>query len=256
MALTYFVTVLVLPAFAAGATLHSDGPERPGRLMRRERKAVQLNSGGGMTVEKKSSPAVGLAKTIAKTSQELCSFNFTAGTASTSNCTNPNTQKLMQDPGMCLSVAKASCPGQNGLCYGSPFVINVSSFFDVWPKGCFTDDSDPPVWFFNPAGYWPENIAGGTPMCVEPEYINGTEATSDCGQDEYELMTVEYDCRSAKICLGEEAYDMFRTLDATEQQARPKGCHFGPDHTVKFNPVATAPTGTVQGKPLCHLKPQ
>merc|ERR1719478_1165416 len=104
----------------------------------------------------------------------LCRWNFTKGEAKKSNCTNPDSEKMIESESRCREAAKFHCP--KGECIGHPFMIDYA-YFNDYPMRCFVTDAG--KYFFNPSGYWPTNISG-TPICEIVEYINGTENSDDC----------------------------------------------------------------------------
>lgn len=179
---------------------------------------------------------------------DLCNYNYTAGNPQTNNCTEPATQKMIEESSMCEAAAKAACPDES--CIGAPFMLG-SEFFNQYPMRCFMTEDDPPKWHFNPSGYWPA-ATEGTPVCVEIEFKNGTKDSNDCGDENYVNVMDEDECRTAATCLAKCIHDQFRVLNATEQDKFPKGCHVAPDGCVEFNTIATDPANP-QGTPMCAI---
>lgn len=245
------IAILILPALAAGATLHSDRQNEG--LMRRQSE-VGLTSGGEMMYAIAGSSPM---KKRAASGADLCDYNYVPGAAGGSNCTNAATQKLIESDSMCEEAAKLDAA--NGGTVGSPFLITAEGAdgqnggFNAHPQRCFkTTDGK---WFFNPSGYWPEvTVTTDIPICVEVEYINGTEDASECGQDEYENILDEAECRTAATCLSLCIHDNFRVLNATTQQGFPPGCHIHTDGCAEFNNITGTPSGPFTGKALCKMK--
>lgn len=238
------ITILVLPSFAAGVQLWSDHT-----LVQ-----AQLGSDGEATIVAAGPTKTEMFRNLAAHAAkglDLCNFNYTAGVPKKSNCTKPQTQKLIEEESMCLAAANISCP--DGSCLGSPFLLNNSIFFDKYPMRCFMTDDTPPKWFFNPVGYWPTAAdISGTPICVEVEYIEGKKGSNDCGSDEYTNILSQKECRTSALCMNNATHEQFTVLNATDQKKYPKGCHIQTDGEVSFNELTTGSPS--EGTPLCHLK--
>jgi len=196
-----------------------------------------------------------------------CDVNFTYGAANQQACADPDTERIMEDPRTCFTAAKQACPDMSCIEPHSvaPFVLVVTNDFNFAPKGCFRNPSG--KWHYNPAGFFPnehDDRFVGNPVCEIVVYRNGTDANSnDCGNDDYEPMTNEQECRSASYCLGLNHPDEFRDLNQTMQDRHPKGCHMETEgeHTgwMMYNPADNLTAGTdapsnPRGRVLCRLK--
>jgi len=250
-----FIAVLVVSSIAAGSAISADADHSA--VMRRHVGAVQLDATGEMKVisAARSTPR-------GKMKPDECNVNYIKGKQGTNNCTDPKTQTLIEDSWQCKEAAERACP--DGTCFSAnntDFQLDMYSW-EHHPWRCYQSEDK---WFYNPIGYRPQNLTGndpqgkkgGTPVCVQVEYINGTEDSNSCGPDdgEYEHIMVESVCHNAATCLSQCRPDAFRTPDA-EMQNTPKGCHIVPTTgCVMFNTHTTGCTGaSCSGKPLCAIK--
>lgn len=316
MAMSHVITALCfcLPSLTQGATLHSD--KEHNAMMRRQGNAVQLSSSGNMIVEGASAQ-----HSSPKVRDLICNISYVIGNAPADITSTgavedycPPKSKIMETPDLCLANAKLACPDES--CYDDDEVVaftisdnltetcgengQCGSERDKWemyPRGCFKTDGEPPKWRYNPNGAFPTNggkLLLGTPVCQKAEYINAKPNSDDCGDTDYELITVgatnttgtvmdendaEFKCEAVNICLGKDAPEFFRTMgvlqvvgtgadetaeeiaakNAAAQEKVPKGCHMvAPiaDNKVMFNPsIADArDAAKIKGEAICKLK--
>lgn len=263
-----FAAVLVVSSFAVGS-VHSE------KVMRRHGGLVQteLDAGGKLSVFKdEPKEAMDIDAQLervnsankARSSLKVtatCDWNYTKGTAKTNNCAAMSA--YIEEDLECKNQAMLACPDPPHACIGETFVLEGEEAEDKAPKRCYVSDETPPKWYFNNAGGAPANIIGGTPVCKQVEYINGTQDTNSCGSDHYENIMDEEVCRKAANCINDCAYEEFRVLTADDQNAAPKGCHKTAATSVskgcvRFNNMSAIvghadPTGP-KGQALCKKK--
>jgi len=252
------IAVFVLPLWAAA--LHSEYSS----LIRRQNE-LQFGAGGdtkrvqAISREEKADVLARRAKgpgPVQHVVHDLCNYNYVAGPTKTNNCTDPDTQSLIEDQSMCEAAAKKSDTScSDGSCMGQPFK-KLDVDFNKFPMRCFKMDDG--KWYFNPTPYWPtDDNMEGTPVCVTVEYLNGTADSDDCGSDEYENIDDENECRTCATCLSKIPQSQFRVgVNSTDDQAKfPKGCHIMSDGTtVQFNQRTDGSASAAKGTPLCKLK--
>jgi hypothetical protein len=224
-------------------------------LLRRESNALELGSGGEFSqVERqrvKDAPAESLKpRSKQKSRGDLCDTGFVAGKLDTNNCSH-RTQRFIEDQNECGDLAD-----ELGVPKGSPFRKNceVKGSCDPFPYRCYKS-ADDNKFYYNPCGDWPEEPKG-TPYCETVLYINGTENSNDCDDDDYTNIVDEFECRSLETCTPYlfPAEFLIKNEDAAEQQNHPKGCHISVSGKVEFNNITGVPSDP-KGKPLCKLKP-
>lgn len=213
----------------------------------------------------------------------FCKNYFPVGTADaaagTFGCTDPTHEKMMQEADMCEDAARRACPKTNTscegnqchACFGDPFTLAhvlvpgsdpPRSEYQKYPKGCFMNEEDPPMWHYNPTGekqgvaplsdgeYTPQV---GTPVCYVVQYIYGAADSNDCGDALYSNIADEENCRFTAGCMGdgcdEVEWRIYNTSDRYEKV--PTGCHVGVDGKARFNENA-APSAP-KGKAVCQL---
>lgn len=188
---------------------------------------------------------------------DLCNYNYTHGKAGTNDCAEGG--EFIEESIECENIAKLACPDPPHACLGNLFVLD-SWWYDKRPKRCYISDEKPPKWYYNPSGFTPANILGGTPVCREIRYKEGTEDSNTC-PEHYENIMNENDCRTAANCLNDSPYDEFRYLDAAGQNAAPKGCHKTAKDSVakgdvRYNNMSSIPGHTdpsaPKGQPICQ----
>jgi len=193
--------------------------------------------------------------------EDLCNAHYEEGNPKTNNCTDPTIQTMIEEDAQCEEAAELSCPDKS--CIGDRGAGTDNFILDNWwydkrPKRCFLSDDTPPKWFYNPSGFWPASIAAGTPVCVQLKYIDGTADSNLCDNDKYEIIMDEEKCRTYATCLNECVFQEFRELNASAQEAAPKGCHKTPSGCIRFNNMTLlsgAEPSQPKGIPVCEAKP-
>lgn len=255
--------LLALPALGAAATIHSEQASSHKGLMR---KNVVLHASGEIKILASGPAATEMVQTVRGNTdtepsiknKDLCDFNFTEGEVGASTCTDTKTQQQIDKPSMCLSAATAAVARHpDKFAIGNPFVIDVPVDYAKYPQGCHYSKKDgKDVWFHNPVGYKPElnNTITGTPVCVETEFINGTDNSNECGNDEYSNILDEEECKTFANCQSDCTHEFFRVLNVTLQKNLPAGCHTDSQGCVLFN-NDTSMTSAIRDKDNIHAKP-
>jgi len=211
----------------------------------------------------------------------FCSKYFPVGvadaTAGTFSCTDPVHEHMMIESDMCEDAARRACPkadatcegNQCHACFGIPFVLlhvlvpgTDYDEYAKYPKGCFMNEEDPPMWHYNPTGevqgvaplktgeYTPRV---GTPVCYVTQYLYGAADSNDCGDPLYSNIADEDNCRLTAGCMGdgpdEVEWRIYNT--SARYEKTPTGCHVGADGKTRFN-ENLAPSAP-KGKALCQL---
>jgi hypothetical protein len=143
-------------------------------------------------------------------------------------------QKTIESDSDCVDAArKACCPLADGTpCNGTiPCKADEASFkisdadYDKHPWRCFIYENK---FFFNPQPLKPDPTSaawkGGTPICIMHEYINGTAGQDECGNDLYEKVMVESECREAATCLSTCSVGQFTVEGESEKLVANAGC--------------------------------
>jgi hypothetical protein len=185
-----------------------------------------------------------------QSSDDLCNIGYVAGPINSNNCSH-RTQRHIEEPNECGDLAD-----HLQIAKGNPFQkdCSVVGACDPFPKRCFKS-ADDNKFYYNPSGDMPA-APRGTPYCETVLYINGTDDTNECGDQDYTPILSESECRSLETCTMYPFPAEFRIKDedAAEQLKHPKGCHISTDGFVEFNNITGTPTAP-KGTPLCKLKP-
>jgi len=231
--------VFLLPALSAGwkTGLHSDQAS----LMRQEKQA-QLSAGGEVSMVH----SIGNQKKVEI--QDICNYNFTAGAASQSKCTDPATQHQIEEEILCRGAAELACP-DDGSCMREDFMLRPPQFND-FPLHCFKGEDG--KYGYNPGPLEP-TAAKGVPICYQTQFINGTAESNDCGNAAYSNVILQDDCRTIVTCLSECDHAMFQIVNASDEEKHPIGCFRSADGCLYFNnKTEGTPAGPISGVPLCR----
>jgi len=249
--------------------------------------AIQMNAGGSMKVVEEPRQ-----KIDTKTRDDVCNDNFTEGVHLTSECTDPANQFMIEDPSMCTIAAKLACPDLSCLpAHSHPNgTVHIEAGIAVGivtdacpvdcspctaaciptnlrPKRCFIDETNN-KWYYNPsagAELVPSGILAGTPVCRQPEFMEGNAGTNDCHSDQYTHILSDAKCRVAAACLS-TGFEQDFVTHVDDRDTRPYGCHrvgvapwtAGNMGYVMYNPGTNGTDPTPQnvaadgGTPMCQ----
>lgn len=197
----------------------------------------------------------------------ICDDQFEQGPTDTNDCPASAAASMsrINDSGVCLQAAQLYCPDTDPSdgsdtysCVGSGFLILNASEQQLHPLGCFMRESDN-QWFYNPSGLRHNGSITGIPICIEPEFANGTAGSRNTCPVGYSLIDDEYTCRSVAECQDLCTHQQFRVINSTEEDAHPKGCHRAADSCVQFNnktggdPTCGVGSTPCTGFPICKV---
>lgn len=247
--MTFSVLLLhVLPCISIAVALHSEGD-----LMRRERRAqsIQLTSHGAF----KSGPS----DEEEQSSSDFCNDDFPVGIENTNNCSDPAEHSIITQENMCIEAARVT----DVITPSNVFVL-ASEWTTQYPKGCFKyscDQANPDefgnttCYFYNPIAIIPSGSIKGSPVCVRPKHLMGTQNTQGGCPTGYQKIMDETICSATAGCLSLGGGADFRIGEhnASRHLLFPDGCFVNNENgKVYFNPPSALGTGTnVLGTPIC-----
>lgn len=255
-----------LPADAATISRqHQEESVQNHALMRREqaaqivRKPKQVSFRIQERIEELEKLGGKLTDNLARMKMNACNDQFETGTAGTNDCVSA-WQVRVDSEVLCRFAAELDCPdtGSGHDCIPEfNFKVPVDNQSE-FPPMCSIRANDS-KWIYNPTGLSADqtDLATGTPVCTEKEYVNGTEGAATECPEHYSVIANETWCRSAAGCLNLIQLSEFRILDSDTQLTYPKGCYQN-GMNVGYNPTTTDPTcspdGTAcVGAPLCNI---
>lgn len=259
------IAVFLLFALAAGVQLSTVSTEQSihEAIMRRQMESEEAfaisteNEEEQQQKEVRDAPIRERPSTKKKKRDDSCEYRYVLGDDGAADCTSKTNTRAVQGAAKCEEYAE-DIEGDNWdeSKKLNPFILtNASGDFVKYPWNCFKTDGD--KYGYNPSGLAPTAVgAGHKPICEEVTYINGTQDTNECGNDDYENIMVEGDCRTALRCEALMAHHQFRdsVLNGSEAAAAPKGCHIEADGEVRFSDSTTGcASGSCAGVPICVL---
>lgn len=194
-----------------------------------------------------------------KKRDDSCEYRYVLGDSGSTDCTTKTNTRDVQGSAKCREYAEddAGASFTDDMLL-NPFILNNNSGdFVRYPWNCFKTDQG--KYGYNPSGLKPTTVGSGhKPMCEEVTYINGTQDTNDCGNDDYENIMDEDKCRTAYRCEDLYAHHQFRDEvladNGTEAALAPKGCHIEADGGVRYSESTTGcASGSCAGIPMCVL---